>query len=393
MQAIGLLIFARTLGPAEYGIIVAATAVAAVAAEFVGAGSGDLLVREVSRAPSAHQLAFGRALRLITVSIIPVSLLAAFVAEFWFRTDTSFLVIFTLITSEIVATRIVLITEQIAIAHHETHRGNSIRIFATGARFIVICLAIFGAQISTASQWAAFSVVFALITGSGCLVLTIRRFGAPDLGAPLNSDFRIGIMFSLMQIIRAAQYSLDKFAVGWLAPGATVGAYGVASRTSQLAIMPASAINRITYPMFFQKGGEGLPLALKLARSIAPAVIGVALLSCAGLVGIAFILPLVLGSAFSLSKSYLLMLAVIPLLSSLQNLPGDVLSGSDLQPYRVLAALAGLALSILAVIVGAHQAGVVGAIFGYLTGQLLVAAALWATLIAKKKFVRASKQP
>jgi O-antigen/teichoic acid export membrane protein len=385
MQAIGLLIFARTLGPAEYGIIVAATAVAAVAAEFVGAGSGDLLVREVSRAPSAHTLAFGRALRLIAVSIIPVSLLAALVAVCWFQADTSFFVMLILIATEIAATRMVLIAEQIAIAHHETHKANSIRIFGAATRFAVICAAVFGAQITTVSQWAAYSVVFASITTGGCLVLTIRRFGAPDLAAPLGSNFRIGIMFSLMHIIRAAQYSLDKFAVGWLAPGATVGAYGVASRTSQLAIMPASAINRITYPMFFQKGGEGLPSAVKLARTIAPAVIGVALLSCAGLVVVAFILPLVLGSAFTLSESYLLLLAAIPLFASLQNLPGDVLSGSDLQRHRVVATLVGLVLSIFAVIAGAHQGGVVGAILGYLVGQLLVAATLWITLIVARR--------
>jgi O-antigen/teichoic acid export membrane protein len=164
-----------------------------------------------------------------------------------------------------------------------------------------------------------------------------------------------------------------------------LGAFGVASRASQLGIMPASAINRITYPLFFQKGREGLNSALQFARKIVPAVIGVAILSSAGLVGIAFLLPLLLGSEFAPTKGYLILLAVLPLLSALQNLPGDVLTGSDLQPHRVSAAFIGLLLSIATTVVGARHAGVEGAIVGYLVGQLLVAAALWITLAAVKK--------
>src|SRR6185369_15421522 len=131
MQAVGLLVFARTLGPSEYAIIVAVTAVSAVAAEFVGFGSGDLLIREVSRDASSHRSAFGRALRLVAISFVPVTLLATVVAALWFRSVAPFVVLLILVASEIVASRIVFLTEQIAIAHHRTHAANANRIFAT----------------------------------------------------------------------------------------------------------------------------------------------------------------------------------------------------------------------------------------------------------------------
>jgi len=124
MQAIGLLIFARKLGPSEYAVIVAATAVAALATEFVGFGAGDLLVREVSRDPEAHRSAFGRAVRLVTISYLPITILASIVAVLWFRPAAVYWVVIVLVGSEIANGRILFMTEQVAIAHHQTHRAN-----------------------------------------------------------------------------------------------------------------------------------------------------------------------------------------------------------------------------------------------------------------------------
>jgi O-antigen/teichoic acid export membrane protein len=377
MQAVGLLIFARTLGPAEYAVIVAASAVAAIASEFVGFGAGDLLIREVSREPSAHRSAFGRALRLTAISFVPASVLAAAVAAVWFRSSASFAVLLILVASEIAAARIVFMTEQIAIAQHKTHAANANRIFATAIRFGVICIAVLFAGVSTAAQWAPFAAVSATICAVGCLAITSRRFGSPDLRAPFGSDFHIGLMFTLMQIVRAVQFSMDKFAVGWLAPGGTVGSFGVASRISQLGTLPAVAVTRITYPVFFAEGASGLCPAIAFARRVLPPVVGISLASSIGIALVAYVLPALLGPAFAVAKPFLLLMALLPVAAALQNLAGDVLSGADFQEHRLTAGLIGLTLAILAAITGGWAYGLTGAVAGYMIGQFLLALSNW----------------
>jgi O-antigen/teichoic acid export membrane protein len=377
MQAVGLLIFARSLGPSEYGIIVAAIAVAAIAAEFVGFGAGDLLIREVSRNPAAHRSAFGRAMRLVGISFVPVALLAALIAAAWFRTAASYWVLLILVGSEIISARLVFMTEQIAIAHHKTHAANANRIFATAVRFGIICVAVLLVGVSTAAQWAPFAALSAGLCGIGCLAITARRFGGPDLRAPFGSDFHIGVLFTLMQVVRAAQFSIDKFAVGWIAPGSTVGTFGVASRISQLGMLPAIAVTRITYPMFFAEGATGLPAALHLAKRVCPPILGIALVSTAGIGAVAFALPYLLGPAYEPAKPFLLMMALLPLAAGLQNLGGDVLSGADFQLQRLMAGIAGLALTIATTAFGGVTFGIVGAIVGYMIGQFVLALSNW----------------
>lgn len=388
MQAVGLLIFARTLGPSEYGVIVAATAVAAIAAEFVGFGAGDLLVREVSRDPSAHKSAFGRAFRLVGLSIVPVTLAAAAVAQLWFHTGAPFAVMLTLVASEIVATRLVFLTEQIAVAHHETHVANANRMFATAVRLGVICVAVFVAGVSTASQWAIYAIAWAIISAAGCMIMTVRKFGGPDLRAPFKSELHIGIMFSLMQILRATQYAVDKFAVGMLAMTDIVGSFGIASRASQLGVLPSSAVTRITYPMFFAHGAEGIDAAIQLARKIALPVIAVGIVSSAGLAAGAYFLPILLGPKFAPAEPFLLIMALLPVAASIQNLGGSILSGADFQVERVLAMAAGLAMTCVAIFFGASFGGVIGAVEGYMAGQFLAAITLFAPISLLRRRAR-----
>jgi O-antigen/teichoic acid export membrane protein len=377
MQAVGLLIFARTLGPAEYAVIVAATAVAAVAAEFVGFGAGDLLVREVSRLPANHRSAFGRALRLVAISLIPVTLVAAVVADRWFRTGASFLVMFSLVGSEVVATRLVFLTEQIAIAHHETHAANANRMFATFVRVGVICFAVFAARITTASQWAIYAIGWAIISAVGCLIMSVRKFGSPDFNARFNPDLHLGAMFSLMQILRAAQFAVDKFAVGLLADASIIGSFGLASRVSQFAVLPSSAVTRITYPMFFARGAEGLEAAVAFARKIAMPVLAIGIVSSASLIGAAYILPAFLGPSFGAVQPFLLIMFLLPVAASIQNLGGSILSGADFQAQRVFAMAVGLVLIVGAMFAGAELGGITGTVAGYMVGQFLAAAAMF----------------
>jgi len=375
LQAISLLLLAPSLGAGEYAVIVVATAVATVAAEFVGFGAGDLLVREVSRDPTVHRPAFGRALWLAGATFLPVALVATSLAWLSFDIKVPAIVLFTLIGSEIVALRAAALAEQIAVAHHATYTANATRIYSALIRFSTVCIAIYVAKVATVSAWSMFAAGSAVIMSIGCMAISVRRFGRPTFGRSARSLREVGVLFSLMQIIRAIQFSLDKFAVASVASPAIVGAYGVASRIAQLGISPTAAVTRITYPIFFEKGGKGVDETVRYAVRVSPAVVGVGLLSTVALAGIAFALPSFLGAAFAPAKAHLLMLALLPLAAALQNLAGSILTGADFQAHRIVASIAGTALTAIAAFAGARFGGVPGAIAGYMLGQFLIAAA------------------
>lgn len=378
LQALSLILIARNLGPAEYAVIVAATACAAIAAEFVGLGSGDLLVRDVSRDSDAHAKAFGKALRLVGLTILPFCLIATFVAEGWFGTSQSALVIFTLVASEIVAIRFAWLGEQIAIAHSAIHTATVSRMFASVVRFAAVVVAVWMGT-TTSQEWAVYSAISSAILAIGCLAISIRRFGVPSFKRGGLAASRDGVLFSLMQIIRAAQFSLDKFAVAMVATPATLGSFGAGSRVAQLGVMPAAAITRMTYPTFFAEGADGIAAAMRLGRRLAPAVLGLGLVSSVALVGLAYVLPYLLGPEFEDATAYVIMLSPLPLASALQNLGGNILSGANFQAHRTAAMTVGLLLTAAASLVGAQLAGVPGAIIGYVAGHYLFAAATWVT--------------
>jgi O-antigen/teichoic acid export membrane protein len=376
-QAAALIIFARALGPSEFAIIVLATAIAAVAGEFVGLGAGDLLIREVSRDPQVHSREFGLALWSVGLTLIPMSAIATVIA--WRCLDLAVgpFVLLALVMSEILATRTSFMAEQIAIAHHATHSANAVRILTISIRFTVVCLAVFVSRVTTVREWIVYALLTSAAIAAGSIGISARRFGSPDVKNGPGRWRYVGILFSLMQIVRSIQFSLDRFAVASVAQLSTVGAFGVASRASQLAMMPASAITRITYPRFFEEGAGGFAAAFNFGRRIGPAVVGLGIISSAALACIAWVLPMLLGSGYAGATRYLLLLSSLPLIAAMQNLAGDVLSGADFQIQRVIGATAGLIIACAAAFAGGRFYGVTGAIVGYMLGQFSIAAALW----------------
>jgi O-antigen/teichoic acid export membrane protein len=145
--------------------------------------------------------------------------------------------------------------------------------------------------------------------------------------------------------------------------------------------------------LFFAEGASGLAAAIQFAKRIWAPVIGIALVSSLGVAIVAFVLPYLFGEAFAAAKPFLLVMALLPLAASTQNLAGDVLSGADFQVQRLVAATGGLLLSVAAIIAGALLAGVIGVVAGYIVGQFLVSAALGLTAVRLNQRSAISAQP
>jgi len=385
LQFAGFILLARSLGPLEFSAVIATGAAASIAAEFVGFGSGDLLVRAVSRDQGAFARAFGHTVKLGVIAILPVSLAFLAVVGFFFGASHAPWTLFLLIVAEVLFLRSAATAELAAIAHHRTYVANVYRVASAAFRLALIAAACLIVGVDRAESWAVWYAVGVVLFIAATWAHLVTRFGRPDF-AGMPKSWSAGFLFSAMQVVRAAQFALDKFAVGVVASTATVGIYGTASRIALFGGMPASAMTRITYPVFFERGAAGIGEALRYALKLAPASLAVSLLSCAGLALISFLIEPMLGPSYADAQAYLLMLALLPLASAAQNVAGDILTGADHQGHRVAAACLGLALTGILTSLGAFHAGVAGAIAGYIAGHFLTALCLAASVVRLRRF-------
>lgn len=372
-QFAGIVILARSLGPEEFSIIVATAAVASVAVEFVGLGSGDMLIRSVSRNPATYAGAFGRALKIIAVTLLPGSIAALLAATTMSGQYQTVWVLFLLTLSEIISIRFIILLEQIAIAHHRTQVANGYKLLSAALRFSAIAGACLILGVTSASAWAGHYAAAVVAIVGCCTLHAIKTFGPPEFSTPPGAQ-HAGLLFSAMQIVRAMQFAMDKVAVAAIASPAAVGVFGMASRVAQFSVLPASALTRITYPTFFARGANGTREAARYGLGILPVSLLIASLSSAGVIVLSFFLDDILGSAYADAGFYLRLLALLPVLSTLQNVAGDILSGSDRQHYRFLSGIAGLLIMALATWTGMHGWGITGAIVGFMLGQFAIAA-------------------
>lgn len=373
LQVSGFVILARALGPAEFAAIIAATTVASIAVEFVGFGSGDLLVRRVSRASTSYAEAFGDALMLNGLTIFPVTAIGLAIVVAAFEPSHSLWVLAILLIGELLFARTLLLSEQIAIAHDAVGTANFYRMFSAVIRFVFVLVATLAVGVSSAAAWSFWYLAAVILSIAGTTVHAGIRFGGPRFKCKVRlAD--TGVMFSAMQVLRALQFSVDKFAVGSIANETILGVYGTASRVAQFAFLPGNAVLRMTYPMFFRDGAEGIRASARLAKRLAPPLLAIGLSSSGILLLASIFATELMGSAYLGLSDYLMLLAPLPFLAALQNLAGDVLTGADRQKSRVLALVVGVASTWLLTWTGIVVSGVVGAIVGFMVGQVLTCA-------------------
>ena len=373
-------IVARALGATGYGEFIAAAALAGMLAPFGSLGTGNLLVRNVSRDPAAIVESWSTALVTTAASGVLLTTALVIVAAYALPSTPVLLVTFVGIAD--------LVFGQFSDICGKTFQAKQRLDVTAGldtllsAAKVVAALGLFATVASpTPVTWAGFYAGANAVAAAVSVGIVYAGHGHLPLKFRVSiRDAREGLYFALSQWAQVFQRDIDKMIIVRFSGLQTAGIYAAASRIVEITFTPVYSLLAATYPGFFRHGAAGLKATTAFAR---PFVLGGALYGL--LTGLALtlaapVLPHVLGESFAGSVEAVQWLALLPLLRALHYVGGDVLTGAGFQRLRtclqILVGAAAVGMAVWAIPLYAWR----GAACAAVVSNLLLVVASWGAI-------------
>ena len=344
-QAAYVVLLARMLGTREFGAYAGVLAMAAVAAPFASLGSGNLMVKHVSRDPRVFPQEWGRCLA-ITVLVGGVLLLVvAAVALVWLPATVPATLVLVIGAADLVFVRLVEVSAQAYQAVQRLSRTALLQFLLSPLRLGAgAALAIVSPEAGPVA-WGTVYLASAAVGGLLAVRLVTRELGAPRFDPRhLRSDLAEGSLFSATLSAQSTTNDLDKAMLARLGTLEATGIYAAAYRLVDSAFLPVSSVLVAAYARFFQRGVSGVQATARYAARLVGAGMIYGVLAGSALWLAAPVLPALLGEEYRASVAAVRWLAVLPLLKSIHYFGADALTGAGHQGVRtlVLIAVAGL---------------------------------------------------
>jgi O-antigen/teichoic acid export membrane protein len=382
-QLVTFALLARTLGPAEFGQLVAVTAAIAIAAPFCGLGALEGVVRRTAAHPSDYRAMLGHALMLIGVSGVVLVLigLAVLPGVFPLDDDMGRAVVATglMLTGGVVLGNLVNLAEHACLAHKQFAGANLIVAGFALARTATAALACLAFGITSAAEWAGWFFACHVVSALAALWL-VRGFGAPVFHF-VRDEIGRGIWFSLPILARALRQNADVLILGLVTHSHTVASYGIARRILDVSYLSIGALSRLVYPGSANAARLGAEVLHERARAVLLAALLVAGITASAIWLAAPFLPLVFGPGYEALPGFARALCGLLIIAASAGVALDALAAATLHGRRA-AVLGGGSLAGAAIIGTASAlGGPDSAIAASYLADAVVAAMAWLMLI------------
>jgi len=392
IQVVYFIIIARTLKPEAYGVYAGSLALVFALLPFVSWGSGNILIKQVSRNPGCFPDYWGMALSVTLLSAFLIFILSGAVGALMLSPKVAWSLVLPIAAGSFFGDNVALLCGQAFQAHQQLSRTSIISIVMASYRLVSALLLLFFPIAKTAENWAVFFMVSGLLSGFTGLILVKRELGWGPLGLwPMHGNWREGFFFAIGLSAQGAYNDIDKTLLVRLASGAAAGTYAAAYRIMNSAFIPVVAMIYAGYPRFFQEGEKGIKGTSRFALRLLPWAAGWALVVGLGLPLVAPLLPLILGNEYAETSQILLWLAPIPLFKAFHWIAADSLTGSGFQGLRsgvqICIALLNLGLNLWWI----PTYGWLGAAWSSLISDGVLAVSLWglsSALLAKERHIK-----
>ncbi|MFD1952814.1 oligosaccharide flippase family protein [Paenibacillus thailandensis] len=335
MQAVYFVIVARALGADGFGAFVGVTALVGIVSPFIGLGSGNILIKNVSRNHSIYFSEWGTALgKLLWSSLLLMSLLVLG-CNLFLPGTIPFILIVCVVLSDGLLMRLLDMCGQ-AFQAFERMKWTAYLSFLISASRLLgsVVLLILGSKV-TLEYWAIIYLSSTLLSSGLATFFAIFQLGKPQFNVKTwFSNLLEGIYFSVSLSSQNIYNDIDKTLLTRLSTLEASGIFAAAYRVIDVAFTPIRSLLNATYPKFFQHGELGVKNGYLYTKKIIPfaliysIVIGIAMYTFAP------ILPLFLGEDFENSIEIVKLLSVIPLLKTIHYFAADTISGAGYQGLR-----------------------------------------------------------
>ena len=376
-------LIARTLGVEEYGAFAGIVALVAIPAYFVTLGTGEILVRDVSRDKTSFPDCWGNALVLTfglgilcSFSIIPAAIL--------FLPDSiSTQAIIFIAVSDLIFTKLLDLS---SYAFQSISRlGVTAQLnFLYGFVKLVsaFLFSIIPSVDKSLASWSIFYFFSSLLVSLFSVIYVNQDIGLPSFSPrKLKKEAFSGLGFSISLASRRIYNDVDKVMLVRLSSLQATGLYSAAYRIIDVAFVPIRSILMTVYSSFFKHGSKGLKGSLGFAFKVMPISVGYGLLASVSIFIFAPLVPKLVGSDFADVSTALRWLAPIPFIRVIHYFAADALTGANLQFVRsavqVFIALINVILNLLLIPMYSWK----GAAIASIISDAMLAGLLWLYIV------------
>ncbi|AHK45549.1 polysaccharide biosynthesis protein [Ensifer adhaerens OV14] len=335
-QLLTFAILARWLGVHEFSVFVAITAVANIAVHLCGLGAMECLVRRVARDRSMYSRMLGHNVILTAISGIVLVLLGAIALPFFFTLSadpaTNIAVITLMLITNIIFVRVIVLTEQIFLAHSNFASANKVVVGFAIARTIAAALACIVFGVATVASWAVWQFVCHVLVAIGCWY-AVKGLGRPVYGI-VREELPQGLYFSIPFILRAVRQNADLLVLSLVASAEVMSSYSVARRMLESSYLSVEALNRLIYPGSAKATASGLHHAFERVRKVLVAATSISIAAAIAVFVLAPVLPYLFGKDYVSLVSFVRILCWVVVPIAMWSVAMEALGASGHHPAR-----------------------------------------------------------
>ncbi len=337
MQAAYFILVARSLGTENFGMFMGVTSLAAVVVPFAALGSGDILVKYVSRNKALFREYWGNALVTTFCSSSVVICLSFFLAKLILPSTISASVILFILVGDVLGLAIWNIACGAFIAFDLHRKTAQLQVCLNLTKLLAAVILATFIQDPTPKNWSILYFTGTIFTALVSILIVNKILGFPRANlSQLKNNISQGVYFSIDRSAAFINASIDKTMLASLSTLNATGLYAAAYRLIEVAYLPILVIFGSTYAKFFEQGEFGIKGTLKLAKRLLPIILIYGIIVCIGYQIFAPVVPYLLGDDYAASIPVLYWLSPMPLIMGIQLILADTLTGAGYQRLRGL---------------------------------------------------------
>lgn len=348
LQAVYFIIVARSLGPQQYGLIVATTSFVGIIFPFVGLGSGTLIIKNVSRNRALFGEYWGNALLMVSTSSFTLIIFAMLIAPVVLPKNIPLLLIFIVAVTDLFFFKLIDTAGQAFQAVSWLSKTAQLNILPQITRLIAAFVLINFFTKPGALEWTFLYLISTVVCALIAVILVYRSLDSPKLAlSRIKPELTEGFYFSISHSAQNIYNDIDKTMLARLSTLEATGIYAAAYRLIDVAFVPVRSLSMAAFAKFFQHGSTGIGGGVYLVKRLLPIAGSYGAAAGIGLFIFAPVVPYVLGDEYGDAVEALRWLAPLPFIKAMHYFAADTLTGSGFQSVRTAVQLAVAVSNIL----------------------------------------------
>lgn len=346
LQAVYFVLIGRSLGSAQYGAFIGVVAMVGIAGQLSGLGMEMTLLRDVSRDRGRFAASWGRALQ-VTLAGAVLLMAVALAGRMWPGRGLWVLLPYVVISDGLFG-RLLQVVIRAFQATEQMGWAAAMPVTLSGLRAVVAAVFFYrvhaGWTTGTAAAWVEmYWIATAIAALAGMMAMTVR-LGFPQWRRVRGRELADGLSFAFSNSSISVYNDVDKSLLAGAGLMEAAGIYGAAYRVIDVATVPVYSVFAAATPRYFR--ADGVDGTRALMRRLVRRALPVTMVICAGLFGLAGLLPLALGPSFAEAATALRWLCVIPVLRLLHYTWGTAITARMSQWRRTAAQAAAAGLNV-----------------------------------------------